>query len=372
VADLKKTALYYPEIAIPSAKWLRQAILFFDEIASIVPASIELWTHKQVEQLAQHDEPIPQFELVSEEIDFLAKNGHYRPIRPSAIIEFDSFERAALEDEFMSAFVSNQFQSELGDKAARICDTPVHFEKATPEMIDMLLAEGLVKPDNERQWFNFERSTANLYMTLLAKYLARNDWQNTVPCTSGDRSEYTSLAFRSGDASMGTCSANVLIKNALPCPAENTPLMTILNFKDKRKDELLSFRTEIAALESKIATANSTDEIKQCVQQFTDEKNKALSNLNRSFSEAFVDGTLQSLRSLTRLGSPTLWLSMAASVQGMNAITQLPLSATLTGAAVTGSIEVGVTFISRMQQRKREFRDSAFAYVYYVERELAK
>lgn len=33
---MKATVLYYPTISIPDNFWLRQALLYFDEVASIV------------------------------------------------------------------------------------------------------------------------------------------------------------------------------------------------------------------------------------------------------------------------------------------------------------------------------------------------
>ena len=34
---LKNTILYYPTISIPSNQWLRHALLYWDEIGSIIP-----------------------------------------------------------------------------------------------------------------------------------------------------------------------------------------------------------------------------------------------------------------------------------------------------------------------------------------------
>jgi hypothetical protein len=37
---MKRTVLYYPTISIPSGKWLRLVLFYFDEVASIVPRKI--------------------------------------------------------------------------------------------------------------------------------------------------------------------------------------------------------------------------------------------------------------------------------------------------------------------------------------------
>jgi hypothetical protein len=37
---MKRTVLYYPTISIPNGAWLRRALFYFDEIASIVPSTL--------------------------------------------------------------------------------------------------------------------------------------------------------------------------------------------------------------------------------------------------------------------------------------------------------------------------------------------
>lgn len=37
---MKRTVLYYPTISIPDGPWLRRALFYFDEVASIVPRTV--------------------------------------------------------------------------------------------------------------------------------------------------------------------------------------------------------------------------------------------------------------------------------------------------------------------------------------------
>ena len=42
-----RTVLYYPTIEIPSDRWLRQALLYWDRVGSIVPRSFDDYQDSQ-------------------------------------------------------------------------------------------------------------------------------------------------------------------------------------------------------------------------------------------------------------------------------------------------------------------------------------
>ena len=66
----KRTILYYPTIRIPTTIWLRQALLYWDEIASIVPRDYE----------------DNAFDPYTPEIQYLKSEGQFRPIRPETFV----------------------------------------------------------------------------------------------------------------------------------------------------------------------------------------------------------------------------------------------------------------------------------------------
>jgi hypothetical protein len=372
--DLRRTALYYPEIAIPSGKWLRQATLYFDEVASIVPSGMELLTQKELEDRVRVD---PHFDKylarVSEDVGTLRSAGQYRPIDPAKLIEYSTEEREEFGQDFLSALLSPAFQQSLGDRKGWLYDAPIHILKGFPDLFDLLVQEGYAQRGKDGTWIDFERSTAHLYMSILAKYLARQDAEDTLPCTSGEDSSFNDISFRIGEKANRMCVAELVFKNALPCPKPDSAIADILAFKDKRRAQLMEFRKEVDALEKEITAADTPEAVKQSVRAFAEKKELALLALNRTFAETFTDGVWQSLRSLVRLGSPTLWLAGFAAAQAKGiTIQQLPPSVMLKGAAVTGAIEVGLTFVERFRQRRDIHRSSALSYVYYFEKELVK
>src|SRR5690242_17951955 len=66
----KRRILYYPTINIPSGQWLRQAILYWDEIASIVPKD------SQGHILLN----------LSPDVQFLKDEGEFKPVKPEDLV----------------------------------------------------------------------------------------------------------------------------------------------------------------------------------------------------------------------------------------------------------------------------------------------
>jgi len=82
-----KTALYYPQMVIPNKQWIRQALLYWDDIGSIVPEAI--WN--------EH----PYFEIDDEETNRLYEAKLYRPFFPEQLRrKFGS----KIEDSFYQEF----------------------------------------------------------------------------------------------------------------------------------------------------------------------------------------------------------------------------------------------------------------------------
>jgi len=113
---LKRTALYYPTIAVPSGPWLRQNLLYSDEVASIVP---QRWDETVL---------IPY----TPDIEYLKSEGEFRPIRPEILIEQRDYrEVEELDNEFRSIVESEQFQSFLEPKDSWIIDSRIHEDKVS-------------------------------------------------------------------------------------------------------------------------------------------------------------------------------------------------------------------------------------------------
>src|SRR5688572_2516196 len=98
-AQLKRTVLYYPTISIPNDAWVKQALFYFDEIASIVPAEVNY--SGEVSKLLVS---------ISPALSFLRTEGVYRPIPPDLLYIRQGWEVGhQLGDEFKYIVTSEEF-----------------------------------------------------------------------------------------------------------------------------------------------------------------------------------------------------------------------------------------------------------------------
>ena len=171
---MTRTILYYPTISIPNGKWLRRALFYFDEVASIVP------------QVIEHSGEASELVVpLTPELEYLRGEEVFRPIAPESLVfkgsRTDWSDAKRLGNEFRAAVLDGQFKKQLGRRFVRI-----HYNKLSVSNMDFLAGEGLLKWDaseegkDEGNWLQVEERTALLYMSMLAQALADIDMQATI------------------------------------------------------------------------------------------------------------------------------------------------------------------------------------------------
>src|SRR5688572_20093494 len=109
----KRNILYYPTINIPTDDWLRNAVLYWDEVSSIVPQD---WENKHLIEL-------------SPDIRYLMDEGQFRSIRPDALIKgeqgWDLLNE--FQNELIDIIESDKFQAKLRNEKIRY--TNIHGAK---------------------------------------------------------------------------------------------------------------------------------------------------------------------------------------------------------------------------------------------------
>jgi hypothetical protein len=371
MSDPKKVAVYYPEIAIPDRKWLTQAVLYYDGVASIVPGDMQLWTQRQVEETAKRLGQIPEeLAIISDDVLRLMDDGQYTALRPNDLFFGEDGDPDEFANDFLAALVSDRFQRSLGKREGWCLNAPIHRRKGKNELFELLIDQGYAKYDDDGEWVMMERSTAHLYMAVLAKHLAAYQPYSAVPSTSTDGSFMRDISFRIGENVEGVCIAEVLFKDVLPCPAPGTPMKDILAFKRKWSDELSRFRLEVSGLEEKLARARTAEEIKAIVNDFADKKNVGLAELQKAIKDAKFNIAVRSLESLVQIRSPALWLSLSALAHQAAKITDVPIPLMVAGAVTSGSVLVGATVASGLRGLKSKLEGHAFSYVHHVEEKL--
>lgn len=91
---MNRIILYYPTIDVPSNSWLRNSLLYWDKVSSIVPQNIDVETE------------------LSRDIHYLIDENQFTPIRPDELIEnpenFQFLQK--FEKEFVDVVRSEFFQ----------------------------------------------------------------------------------------------------------------------------------------------------------------------------------------------------------------------------------------------------------------------
>lgn len=358
----KRTILYYPTCSIPDSKWLRQALLYFDEVASIVPSDLDWGTGKVGEAL------VP----LTPDIKSLEGEGAFRRVPPELLFVIGHWQLSdKLLDKFKKAINSEPFRQLLAaNKHHRF--TELHRDKISDQCMDYLAENNLIKFDEQNpgyagEWFLVEEKTALLYMSLLAQALADVDHELTV--TGTDLPEYERLVFYETSPHNGFACLVTRFSNVLPVPRNDVPFAKILRFKESRRGELLHFRQKLDELQQRLSTATEQREINEILSHSSNSLQVELNDLTEQLHDSRIPTILGSVKSLMSVQSPTTWISalvLTGSLVGVH-IATAPLA--LPALAVAGTVEVGYHLITSRNEERARLRASPFAYLYHARKE---
>jgi hypothetical protein len=353
ILNNKRSILYYPTIDIPTDAWLRQALLYWDEVQSIVPM--------------HYDGPAIR---LSRDLDYLAGEGEFRAIDPQQIFDSpDGYQRfEEFEQELKRIVMTTEFQRRLPPPGQRSFDFMIHTDKVSHSAFNNLLRHGLAQSprnDQSREWLPFEENTALLYMSLLAKYLGEG--VGSVPGTDMPNYQHLILMPLPGEQTTHCFQTNFL--NWLPIPGDTVSVQEIVAFKRKRSDELLGFRQEIDEFKSRLRTCQNQNEVQEEVIRFQEKVRKGINDLRNAFSDAKVEtqwGTLSTLGIAT--AAPFVAAGVNALLTYVSGSGQ-SLDAAATAFIASAPISVSYYWISRRNFQRAAIRESAFSYLYLAQEE---
>jgi hypothetical protein len=371
---MKNTILYYPTISIPNNRWLRKAILYWDEIGSIVP---------------QRDDGQPVIPY-SPEIQFLKAEGEFRPFRPDAIADRGRKLVQELESELVDIVLSTEFQrfKELKqgrrlpfhakrdeerfmrihdeERFMRIHDEEyfmrIHYDKVNLEVFEFLREAGLARRVHDGHgWYEFEKTTGLIYMALLAKYLADEDYQATTPGTN--LPIYHKFNFHAKSVENSFLGLDVKFLNALPYPRSDVSLHDILHFKRRRRDQLLHFRQHINSFQDSLNNCESPAHARELIVRFANGLERELSDLEVVMKDSSIATIAGGFETLLKPTSP-VWLATAAVVLGkVKSIAEVPISWIAGGTMIAGTILIGKYLIDKRNERRAASRNSHLSYI---------
>ena len=304
----------------------------------------------------------------SPEIQRLYKEGIFKPFEPSSIFrDRKAFRR--FDTELRAAIKLGSFWLGNPSELTAACNVPIYRDKLTHSMFHELARLGLAKKSTSGLLYLFERQTARVYMALLAKHIADSSNEPTIVGT--DSEEMSNFVL--GAAAPSTPKNIVLsaeFDELIPVPSPGTSLSKILRFRSKHEAELLAFRSAMDAFDSELAKCEDPKEVRAKLQSQKEKIRKGTIELSKAMKANSVGTFLGNLQSFIKPNSPTLLGAAAVAAGKVASLATLPVGWVAGGAAVAGSIEVGVHWFGKVQERKKTLKDSPFAYLFLAQKKL--
>jgi Family of unknown function (DUF6236) len=356
---MKRTVLYYPTISIPDNWWLRQAVFYFDEVASIVPQTMT-WGGESLGQL------VP----LTPELEFLQQEGVFRAISPELLTLGRTWDEAQqLQEDLRAILATARHRAQCSDEYVH-----VHRGKTNESILGVLRSEGLIKDAEStpfkgeaREWMLVEKNTALLYLSLLAKYLSAIEEEATVPGT--DRQEYRDLVYGTNQEKEGETGVQLHLQKILPVPKPGTDIHKIVAFKRKRHDELLQFRHSIDDLEDKLAKSQDQEEVRHNLIRFAEKQQMQVSNLSAALVDARIETVFGSMKALVKSNSPAFWTSLLATIGGIAAGAPVISIPAIIVGGVAATCEVSTFLIDRRIKARSQEKQSSITYLHYAMKE---
>jgi hypothetical protein len=327
---MKRCILYYPHIYQISENWLRQALLYWDEIGSIVPQGYE------------------EIQSYSSDLAYLKSEGEFRPFRTDDVQREDK--SANFVNEIIDLTLSDEFQAKVGEESERVFNFQIFREKVHYNVFDFLQGAGLARKENS-DWFLFELNTGLAYMSLLAKYLASKDVESSTICGT-DFGAYEDLNFGAKSNSESIEGLKLKFLDLLPVPTDNVAFQDIIKFKRTRREELLTFRKVLLDFQDKLNKCEDVETASKTFADFSNEMELEQLKLRRLLGEnkiSVIAGTIETL----------------GKVKATDWITGLLTSGL--SLAVTFGINLSKYAIDKRNEHSELLHNSAFSYLHSAE-----
>ena len=334
---MERTLLYYPTIGIPNKKWIYTALLFSDKISSIVP----------------YDHIIEEKEFQTDLKD-LFYNGLYDPIYINKFIDSSKHDFQDLENEFIATVESDLFVNNIqNDKSNYTYFDRLFNTKMSDKIYFFMKDHNYIKDTDSISIYVNEKVTL-LYMSILAQYIANvTDDKYITPSTDDKR--YENIAFKSSNHDE-QYALNIILKKCIPSPIESSPIESIIEFKKKRREELLNFRKYIKNFQFKITNAKSNTDKKEIIVGAKEDIELGINELDRLYKDSNINTSITTFDSLIKTDEPEQHeASTSSSIVGI-------------GSSIGGTILVGSKSISTYCANKEKIDNSEFSYLFHAKK----
>lgn len=328
---MKHSILYYPSINIKDGIWLRNALLYWDEVCTIVPFKWEK----------------PSF---SDDLKWLKDNGVYRPIMVSRSNKI--FDSTAFKTDVMK-YLKQQFVTDVKIKmidSEQMIDF-IHYEKIPQDIAKLFNTKNAKKVEG---YYGLPQSVVNIYMGILAKHLAAAEKNDTVIGT--DQNKFMTLPYGKEWYTPKNICMDILFEKALPMPADNVSYEDILRFKEEHRTALLHFRKKIRTFKRNISASESNEEIKSTLADFQDELECNVKNITEAMKSCKMEFYLGTIKTILACETPAL-LNMILNHE------QIPRWLVGCTLATGGVFGVGRCYINKKKEQYELMNKNEFSYL---------
>lgn len=328
--------LYYPSISIPNDSWIRRVLLYSDKIASIVPYDMK-----------NH---------LNYNLEYLISNNEYRSLSPEEF--FGEFENVRnFEDEVKDYFSSEIFKKMLEKESNR--NKSLIFEsKFTNEIKFFFESMNYYDQVIESEWKETPKIVGDTYLAILAKHMG--DFYSYIPTTNSVKNQ--NLAFKNNNLPREKVGELRLLES-LPTPSKDIPIIQIIDFKNKRKQELLKFKEILRENLEKISKIDNEEELSQYIHIFKEKLQIEVNDIKQLLKENKISYSLESLKTLVQLDKDLIVkIATGSLITGVS-------GSPITGAAIVGTAEVAINLCGIVKDyyihKNDVIRNSPYSYAFY-------
>ena len=292
---MAQTILYYPTIDIKDSAWLRNALLYWDSISSIVP----------------YDD----YSDFSPELRYLQRCGIYKPVFPrdlfcseyasdfthAIVTKLDRYKRRSNQQYTRRNFIAIHRNKVYAPALHEL----IHYRKVEPALLEYFADRNFINDYNCEGWMEIDAGVASIYMQTLAEFVVKCCSEDAVIGT--DLCKYQSQIYTPTKPRGNTACISLALNNCLPQPTMNIGFEELLDFKNEHKDELAEFRKKLREFEKTLSTCVTVEEVKAETEKFKEDWGAALMKEKNMFSfkkNAFSLGTLSTLIAVPAIAEP--------------------------------------------------------------------
>lgn len=298
--------LYYPYINLPNSAWTIRAILYYNNIGSIIPS--------QYLYEPEHFEPFMRDALQNELIELINPiDALDNPGNVSEVFLTYLANNPQIIDRRREDFpYKNTARIHYGKFANKNSKTRIHAGKFDTNILLELTKMGLAAEVDDN-WYYVENLTANELMTYLVSVIASNI--NYIPATdSMDYHSFKSTYINNQDMELHIrqYKRDLILKELIPYP-EEIELDNLRRFKDQHHDLLNRFndRVELITLNPSITPESQLFQV--TLENMKAEKEELSAKMNESRLGNIVFGSICGTISaaITFLQEPALGAGLA-------------------------------------------------------------